>query len=50
MPTRRETFSTITIMKVLTLSLTNSLGNYDNKYLMAMDDAGRNFVNQYVFN
>lgn len=47
MPTRRETFSTITIMKVLTLSLTSSLGNYDNKYLMAMDDAGRNFVNQF---
>lgn len=46
MPTRRETFSTIKIMKVLTLSLTNSLGNYDSKYLSAMDDAGKNLVNQ----
>lgn len=33
-------------MKVLTLSLTNSLGNYDSKYLSAMDDAGKNLVNQ----
>lgn len=49
MPTRRETFSTIKIMKVLTLSLTSSLGNYDNKYLMAMDDAGQQLVAQYVF-
>lgn len=40
MPTRRETFSTIKIMKVLTLSLTSSLGNYDDKYLSAMDAAG----------
>lgn len=50
MPTRRETFSTIKIMKVLTLSLTNSLGNYDSKYLTAMDDAGKNLVNQFKHN
>lgn len=49
MPTRREMFSTIKIMKVLTLSLTSSLGNYDNKYLMAMDAAGQLLVAQYVF-
>lgn len=49
MPTRRETFSTIKIMKVLTLSLTSSLGNYDDKYLSAMDAAGIASVAMYVF-
>lgn len=47
MPTRRETFSTIKIMKVLTLSLTNSLGNYDKKYLLAMDVQGRSLVKKF---
>lgn len=40
MPTRKETFSTIAIMKILTLRLTNSIGNYENHYLQAMDSHG----------
>nr|XP_034335051.1 arachidonate 8S-lipoxygenase-like [Crassostrea gigas] len=44
MPSRKEMFSTIKIMKVLTLVLTNSLGNYENVYTRAMDSFGRNCV------
>uniref|UniRef100_A0A8W8JAT5 Lipoxygenase domain-containing protein n=1 Tax=Magallana gigas TaxID=29159 RepID=A0A8W8JAT5_MAGGI len=44
MPTREEMFSTIKIMKVLTLVFTNSLGNYEDVYMREMDTDGRNFV------
>lgn len=44
MPSRKEMFSTIKIMKVLTLILTNSLGNYENVYTRDMDTFGRNCV------
>lgn len=44
MPSRKEMFSTIKIMKVLTLVLTNSLGNYENVYTRDMDTFGRNCV------
>lgn len=47
MPSRKEMFSTIKIMKVLTLVLTNSLGNYEDVYMRAMDTDGRNFVAAY---
>lgn len=49
MPTRKETFSTIAIMKILTLRLTNSIGNYENHYLQAMDSHGRAFVQKYIY-
>nr|XP_034335053.1 allene oxide synthase-lipoxygenase protein-like [Crassostrea gigas] len=44
MPSRKEMFSTIKIMKVLTLVLTNSLGNYESVYTRAMDRFGKNCV------
>lgn len=47
MPTREEMFSTIKIMKVLTLVFTNSLGNYEDVYMREMDTDGRNFVAAY---
>lgn len=47
MPSRKEMFSTIKVMKVLTLALTNSLGNYEDVYMRAMDTDGRNFVEAY---
>lgn len=50
MPTRKETFSTIAIMKILTLRLTNSIGNYENHYLQAMDSHGRTFVQKFQQN
>lgn len=50
MPTRNETFSTIAIMKILTLRLTNSIGNYENHYLQAMDSNGRAFVQKFQQN
>ena len=46
MPTKKEMLSTIKIMKVLVLTLTNSLGNYEEEYLNKMDDDGRNFVHK----
>lgn len=49
MPTRDEPFSTIAIMKILTLRLTNSIGNYENHYLQAMDSNGRAFVQKYIY-
>lgn len=48
MPTGNEMFSAITIMKVLTLVLTNSLGNYESSFLNAMDKEGRSFVRKLV--
>lgn len=50
MPTRNETFSTIAIMKLFTLPLTNSIGNYENHYLNAMDSNGRAFVQNFQQN
>lgn len=47
MPTREEMFSTIKIMKILTLVFTNSLGNYEDVYMREMDTDGRNFVAAY---
>uniref|UniRef100_A0A8W8JC54 Lipoxygenase domain-containing protein n=1 Tax=Magallana gigas TaxID=29159 RepID=A0A8W8JC54_MAGGI len=47
MPSRKEMFSTIKIMKVLTLVLTNSLGNYESVYTRAMDRFGKNCVAAY---
>lgn len=44
MPNGDEMFSAIKVMKVLTLVLTNSLGNYEWSYLKEMDDEGRTFV------
>lgn len=44
MPTKKEMLSTIKIMKVLILTLTNSLGNYEEVYLKKMDNDGRTFV------
>lgn len=48
MPTGNEMFSAITVMKVLTLVLTNSLGNYKSSYLNTMDNEGRCFVRKFV--
>lgn len=48
MPTGNEMFSAITVMKVLTLVLTNSLGNYESSFLNAMDKEGRSFVRKLV--
>lgn len=47
MPSRKEMFSTIKIMKVLRLVLTNSLGNYESVYTRAMDSFERNCVAAY---
>lgn len=47
MPTGNEMFSAITVMKVLTLVLTNSLGNYKSSYLNTMDNEGRCFVRKF---
>lgn len=44
MPTKKEMLSTIKIMKVLILALTNSLGNYEEVYLNEMDEDGRTYV------
>ena len=44
-PTKQEMLPTVKIMKVLTLRLTKSLGDYEKKYLDAMDNDGRGFVN-----
>nr|XP_022293685.1 arachidonate 12-lipoxygenase, 12R-type-like [Crassostrea virginica] len=46
-PTKREMLSTIKIMKVLTLCLTNSLGDYEKVYLNKMDESGRTFVQSF---
>nr|XP_022294841.1 arachidonate 12-lipoxygenase, 12R-type-like [Crassostrea virginica] len=46
-PTKQEMLSTVKIMKLLTLRLTKSLGNYEKKYLDAMDEAGRGFVDAF---
>ncbi|XP_048771097.1 allene oxide synthase-lipoxygenase protein-like [Ostrea edulis] len=47
MPTAREFFSTIKIMMVLTLVLTNSLGKYESRYQNAMDAAGKRIVRKF---
>lgn len=48
LPTGNEMFSAITVMKVLTLVLTNSLGNYESSFLNAMDKEGRSFVRKFA--
>ncbi|XP_062581617.1 polyunsaturated fatty acid lipoxygenase ALOX15B-like [Saccostrea cucullata] len=50
MPTGQQIFSTIKIMMVLTTITTNSLGNYETKYLSAMDPAGRRIVQNFQHN
>ena len=44
-PTKEEMLSTVRIMKLLTLRLTKSLGDYERKYLDAMDCHSRALVN-----
>lgn len=39
-------FAAVKVMKILTLVLTNSLGNYEWTYLKQMDDEGRTFVHK----
>lgn len=48
MPTGREMFSAIFVMKILSLVLTKSLGNYKTSYLKSMDNEGRSFVRKFV--
>ena len=43
-PTKQEMLSTVRIMKLLTLRLTKSLGDYEMKYLDAMDSHARGLV------
>lgn len=40
-------FSAIKVMKILTLVLTDSLGNYKWSYLKQMDDEGWTFVQNF---
>ncbi|XP_062581620.1 allene oxide synthase-lipoxygenase protein-like [Saccostrea cucullata] len=47
LPTRREFFSTVKIMKVLTTVLTNNLGHYEKEYMQAMDAEGRAAVEKF---
>lgn len=49
MPNGKEFFSAISVMKILTLVLTNSLGNYKYTYLKSMDIDGRIFVKKFVY-
>lgn len=49
MPNGKEFFSAISVMKILTLVLTNSLGNYKCTYLKSMDMDGRTFVKKFVY-
>lgn len=44
----KHIFSAIQVMKILTLVLTKSLGNYHWSYLNEMDDEGRAFVQKLV--
>lgn len=46
----KEFFSAISVMKILTLVLTNSLGNYKCTYLKSMDMDGRIFVKNFQQN
>lgn len=48
MPTGSEMFSAILVMKILSLVLTNSLGNYKSSYFKSMDNEGRSFVRKFV--
>lgn len=48
-PNGDEMFAAIKVMKILTLVLTNSLGNYEWTYLKQMDDEGRTFVHKKVY-
>uniref|UniRef100_A0A8W8JAN4 Lipoxygenase domain-containing protein n=1 Tax=Magallana gigas TaxID=29159 RepID=A0A8W8JAN4_MAGGI len=50
MPNGKEFFSAISVMKILTLVLTNSLGNYKCTYLKSMDMDGRIFVKNFQQN
>lgn len=50
MPDGKEIFSAIQVMKILTLVLTNSLGNYKWSYLKQMDAEGRTFVQNFQEN
>lgn len=50
MPNGKEFFSAISVMKILTLVLTNSLGNYKYTYLKSMDIDGRIFVKNFQSN
>ncbi|XP_061193372.1 allene oxide synthase-lipoxygenase protein-like [Saccostrea echinata] len=47
LPTKREFFSTVKIMKVLTTVLTNNLGQYEKEYMQAMDTKGREAVKRF---
>lgn len=46
-PNGDEMFAAVKVMKILTLVLTNSLGNYEWTYLKQMDDEGRTFVHNF---
>lgn len=50
MPNGKQMFSAITVMKLLTLVLTNSLGNYQSSYRNQMDNEGRIFVRNFQQN
>lgn len=50
MPTGSEMFSAILVMKILSLVLTNSLGNYKSSYFKSMDNEGRSFVRNFQKN
>lgn len=47
LPDGKHIFSAIQVMKILTLVLTKSLGNYHWSYLNEMDDEGRAFVQNF---
>ncbi|XP_078318033.1 polyunsaturated fatty acid lipoxygenase ALOX15B-like [Crassostrea virginica] len=49
-PTKEEMLSTVRIMKLLTLRLTKSLGDYEKKYLDAMDSHSRALVSPFRAN
>jgi hypothetical protein len=48
LPTGKEFFSTIKIMKLLTTVLTNNLGNYEKEYMNALDKDAQRVVQKYV--
>ncbi|XP_056015729.1 allene oxide synthase-lipoxygenase protein-like [Ostrea edulis] len=47
LPTGKEFFSTIRMMKLLTTVLTNNLGNYEKEYMNAMDKDAQRIVQNF---
>lgn len=48
MPTGKELFYIIGAKRTSTQVLTNSLGNYEDRQLKAMDSDGRAFIEKFV--